>query len=252
MHSPERVASWILEGGIPEEIARELVNLHSSIQQAFLRNDHRRCLLECGFFVEATFQGLQSLLGEGRDFDEDPSFNQLIDELRSLPRGEAPESVRLLIPRQARALYTLRSKRGAHKNRKNPIYQDSAVAVRQCSWILAEFVRLGATDHASDEIQEYIRQLSTRELPVVEEFENGDLVLLEDPDSCRDAILLILYHVYPSRMETKELKAHLSEFESSNVTSSLYNGRKNNLIHQSEAGSKLTVKGQEYVESEYL
>jgi hypothetical protein len=88
--------------------------------------------------------------------------------LGQLPRAQAPDAVRVVLPRVIAALYTLRNKRsGGHTaSEVDPGPADAMLTERIADWLMAELLRLGHK-MPLDEAQGVIASLTERRIPVV-------------------------------------------------------------------------------------
>ncbi|MFP4116258.1 MAG: hypothetical protein ACLFTQ_03605 [Candidatus Aenigmatarchaeota archaeon] len=234
---------------INEELFDEMLDEHIALKKAYCAKDYEKVLIKGGKFVETVFQILQDL--HTGNYSEQPNFESVQESLRNTESDKYPNSVRLAIPRIARNLYMMRSHRGgAHRSELDPRYIDAALSLSISNWIVSELIRL-YSDKEPEEVEHLMKQTVTRNLPLVEEFEDGDVVILAEQDSCREECLLILYHFYPERISNEKMKEYVDNHSGVNVTSSLGNAEDNKLVHRNDNGNKLTSKGRNYVEKKY-
>ena len=129
-----------LSEDINKEKFHRFLNEFREMKEAYYVQNYELVLTKAGKLVELTFQILSDLaFGEN---PKQPNINQLIRRLESDERAKKlDDSLRLIVPRVAYALYTIRSKRGAvHVNHEvSPNFIDSTLAISMCSWILSEF-----------------------------------------------------------------------------------------------------------------
>lgn len=227
----------------------ELLDEQLGIRKAYYHIDYEKVLIKGGKFVETVFQILEEL--HTGKYSPQPNFNSLQSSLLNAPSDRYPGSIRITIPRLAKVVYELRSHRGgAHKSEIDPLYIDATICLNIVNWIISEFVRL-YSDKTTDQVESLIKRMVSRSLPFVEEFEDGDVMLLIDPDSCKEECLLLLYHFYPERVSNVKMKGYLDYQSPQNVTTSLGNAEDNKLVHRNDDGNKLTQKGLLYVEKNY-
>lgn len=249
MITVKELSQSVEDSDLDETLFEELVDEHLALHKAFHRRDYEKALLKAGKFVETLFQNLEFLLDE--EYSANPSINGVSERLKQTDKGTYPKSVRLMIPRRGKVMYGLRSKRGgAHKTEVDPRFMDAKCAASDSNWILSELIRL-YSDREPDAVKAIIEHVVTDSLPFVEEFEDGDVMLLLEPDSCKEEELLILYHFYPNRVSNEEMKTYLDHQTSRNVTSSLGNAEDERLVHRNDDGSELTEKGKKYVENKF-
>jgi len=237
---------------LDQKLFEELLEEHDGIRKAFNRKDYEKTLLKTGKFCETTYQLLQEI--KDGQHDQQPNRVQLTQDLEDLPSNDYPESIRTLIPRVSNSMYDFRNKRGgAHLSPINPQYIDAHLTVQGSRWIIAELLRVyGDGDVEVETLKSQVQHLATRSLPLVEEFEDGDVMVLAETDSCKEDILMILYHFYPDRVTNDELNEIITDESRQNVLTSvnqLYKDK--NYVHRNDSGAKLTEKGRRHVENTY-
>jgi hypothetical protein len=252
MLTNSEILSEVEDSRLDQKLFEELLEEHDGIRKAFNRKDYEKTLLKTGKFCETTYQLLQEI--KDGEHDQQPNRTQLTEDLENLPSDDYPESVRILIPRVANSMYDFRNKRGgAHISPIDPQYIDAHLTVQGSRWIIAELLRVyGDGDVEVETLKSQVQHLATRSLPLVEEFEDGDIMVLAETDSCKEDILMILYHFYPDRVTNDELDEIISEESRQNVLTSVNQLYKNkNYVHRNDSGAKLTQKGRRHVENTY-
>jgi hypothetical protein len=155
----------------------------------------------------------------------------------------------LAIPRVTRTIYDIRSKkRVVHIKSINPNLLDSQYCVSACDWILAQFVMLYLKADAQD-FSSIIHSLIERQIPFVEQFEDGSITILKEL-SFKDQFMLGLYKL-GVRTPKKELARILKTYGQL-INTTLRNLEKEKLAHANEAGVVLTKKGIRVVEDTIL
>lgn len=173
----------------------------------FRRGEWEDCIAKAGKFIEAVLKALcvsaNLTLPSGRGFKADT----LINALAQISAGSHPDSVRLTIPRACRFVYDIASNRGGRHDpdEVDPNQMDANAVVTNCSWILAEMIRV-ATKGAVDlsETQRLVESLTEKKYPLFEEVDGRMYFHLENK-SAPDVALLALAHRYPERMRKEEL-----------------------------------------------
>lgn len=192
-----------------------------------------------GKFVEGFVQTLQFL--ESGTYEHSPKVDAYLVSLqsRASPVGDG---LRICGCRIARAMYSLRSKRGiAHKSSIDPNSYDLAFLVRASSWILSELLR-NAAGVDMDQAGAVVDQLSLPPLRLVESFEDHRLVLAQLPIG--KEILVLLNSYFPNRVKKPEILKSLSRCNPATVKRRLLELRKEKLIDgTSESGFRLTSLG---------
>lgn len=252
MISNEEILSEVEDSELDQTLFEELLEEHDAIRKAYNRKDHEKTLNKTGKFCETTYQLLQEILED--EHDTQPNFNNIKDDLEQTQKSEYPESIRILIPRVAKAMYDFRSKRGgAHKIEIDHQYIDAHLNVQTSRWIVAEFLRVyGDGDVELDTLEAQVQQLATRSIPLVEEFPNGDVMVLQETDSAKEESLMVLYHYYPDRVSLDRLDEILSSKDRNNINMNLKNAQnRDKYVHSGDDGYILTEKGRKYIENTY-
>lgn len=252
MLSNEEILKEVEGSELDQTLFEELLEEHDAIRKAYNRKDHEKTLNKTGKFCETTYQLLQEILEDKHDTQ--PNFNRIKDDLEGEPKADYPESIRILIPRVAKAMYDFRSKRGgAHKIEIDHQYIDAHLNVQTSRWIVAEFLRVyGDGDVELETLEAQVQQLATRSIPLVEEFPNGDVMVLQDPKSAKEEAMMILYHFYPDRISLDRLEEIMDSHSRNNIRTNLNNAEKDQrYVHRGDEGYILTEKGRKYIENTY-
>lgn len=252
MMSSSEITAQVSETPLDEQLFEELVEEHLALQRAFLRKDNEKTLVKTGKFCETAYQLLDELTTGS--YSASPSFNELKEQLEQLDSDEHSDGIRILIPRLGKAVYDFRSRRGAvHKAEMDPLFMDAHLAVQITRWILAEFLReFGDYEGDGEMLEMQIEHITTESIPLVEEFENGDVKVLINSGTPKEDVLLILYHFYPERVSNNQLDDFIPNYDRQKVLANLNNAAKRDkYVHRSDEGAKLTIKGKRYVEEEY-
>jgi len=226
---------------VNKELFRELIEEYRGVKAAYYAQNYEQTLAKAGKFVEITFQLLSNIaFGE---IPKEPNFNEIFRKLENIPEKNIHVSIRILIPRVAMTVYTIRSKRGAvHINKEvSPNYIDRTLAVSSCDWILSELLRLFLTKR-QEEILRIINSISKIHVPLVEEI-NGELVVLEPKMTAKEQILILLLQKYPVPIQRSDLKKWVKSKSVRQIYRALSNLIGNSLIFESEEGLTLTAKG---------
>jgi hypothetical protein len=252
MLSNEEILNEVKDSDLDQTLFEELLEEHDDIRKAYNRKDYEKTLNKTGKFCETTYQLLQEILEDKHDTQ--PNFNGIKDDLEDEPKADYAESIRILIPRVAKAMYDFRSKRGgAHKIEIDHQYIDAHLNVQTSRWIVAEFLRVyGDGDVELETLEAQVQQLATRSIPLVEEFPNGDVMVLHDPDSAKEEAMMILYHFYPDRITLDRLEEIMDSHSRNNIRTNLNNAENNQRhVHRGDEGYILTEKGRKYIENTY-
>lgn len=197
----------VLEKAFPKKHVEALLRYFAGTIEDFRRGDWEDCVAKAGKFIEAALKALcvsaNLTLPSGRGFKADT----LINALAQITPDSHPDSVRLTIPRACRFVYDIASNRGGRHDpdEVNPNQMDANAAVTNCSWILAEMIRV-ATKGAVDlsVAQRLVESLTEKRYPLFEEVDGRMYFHLENK-SATDVALLALARRYPERMRKEEL-----------------------------------------------
>jgi hypothetical protein len=178
-----------------------------AMTQEFGKGEWEHSIGKAGKFVEATLKAVAMSAGKtpptGRAFKVDG----VINSLGQLPDGSFDDGIRLTIPRAARFIYDIASNRGARHDpdKISPNEMDAIVSVSNCSWILAELIRIsqkGATN--MEEAGRLVAALTERKYPFVEDVD-GRLYFHIRKKTGTDVALLALARRYPKRIAKRDL-----------------------------------------------
>lgn len=248
------ILSEIEDSELQKSLFDELLDEHDVIRKSHNRKDYEKTLNKTGKFCETTYQILQQITNENDNYDARPNFNETKDKLEQLPKDDYPESIRKIIPRVAKSMYTFRSERGgSHKVDIEHQYIDAHFNVQAARWIIAEFLRIygdGDVEDKVEKLESQVKSLATRGMPLVEGF-GDDIVILQEDASIADEAMMVLYHFYPDRVQTEKLLDMMDHQKRNSVSQALKRAEENRYIHRSSEGEKLTLRGRQYIEEEY-
>jgi len=230
---------------IPLQLARDLIQEYGEVKLAFFRGDVEAIGNHSTKFYETVLQILEHI--HTGSHSSRVKIDQLLRSLEESPRSKYPESVRIIIPRVCKALFTLRSERLEHKSKDiTPKYIDSALIIALCDWIVAEFLRLF---HTSDEskIQNIILELTRKKLPAIEEFEDGGLAFNLGRLSASQKVLAALYYSQ-QRLRPAEIARKTRIKYLSTVTRALNELKDREFIDANPDGFKINSKGIQHIE----
>ncbi len=236
----------ILRDTFSETTLVPLLDDYESMMKDFFLRKYDLVLISGGRFVETLFIILSTMTKNPVELE--PNFTKIQKDLIG---EDISASIRVIIPRAAKSIYDLRSRRGAvHVNPEvSPSYIDATLAVSIAQWILAEMIRV-YSEREPEEISRLIQGLVDRKLPIVEEIA-GVPIILETGVSAHDSILILLYSRYPDTISNKTLGNYLPEFTIQNILTSLRNAEKEKLVFRNVDANYLTSKGVNYIETKF-
>lgn len=155
---------------LPPDLARALVRQYVRLKQRAWSGDDEGVQESGGKVAEHALRGarhlavlpLTGLREEIRDMAAE------VRALENLPKAQADDAVRVVIPRVIAALYTLRNKRsGGHTaSEVDPSRADAALTEGIADWLMAEFFRIG-TKLPLDQAEAAVQALVERRIPAV-------------------------------------------------------------------------------------
>lgn len=184
-----------------------LLRHFSGMVHEFQKGEWEDCIAKAGKFTEALLKTLYSYTGKtppgGRAFKADT----IINELGQLPAGSYDDSVRLTIPRACRFVYDIASNRGGRHDPDgiDPNEMDANAAISNCSWILAEMIRISQKDSADPgEAKKLVDALTEKKFPLAEEVD-GRVYFHLKKRAATDVALLALALRHPRRIPKQGL-----------------------------------------------
>jgi hypothetical protein len=140
----DRIASN-LKAKFEPRLVDELLSAYQEAKRNFFLGGLRLSAVEGGRFCEAAMRMLQqATTGSFTPLSQQIDSDRLFKQLREIPRGTQPDSIRLNIPRVIRVIYDIRNGRDAAHlaDDIDPNLQDATLVISNIDWALAEFVRL--------------------------------------------------------------------------------------------------------------
>ena len=244
----EKFAKEMVNLGINEKIVNYLIEEYKEMKKAQFLNDYEKVISHAAKFSEIILALIENKVSRHPVNLYKIRFSNLFEKIRQYPKSNAEDEIlTLAIPTVAKSVYTLRNKKNvAHVKTIDPDFVDSIYCVTACDWILSELVLLFLKKDEK-ESYELICSMLEKKIPLIEEFENGTIVILRKDLSKSSEILLALYHHYPKRISNSDLKKML-RIPSKSLYVYLKRLEEQKLIHRTENGSKLTLLGVKYIE----
>jgi HEPN domain-containing protein len=173
----------------------------------FQKSDWEDSSAKAGKLIEAIVKALWVYVGETVPAGKDFKVGTLLDKLQNKPATSVPERIRITIPRACRFAYEIASNRGARHdvNEIDANEMDARVVLSVCCWILAEMVSFSQKGVDLAQAKSIVEGLMKRRFPFTEEIEGR--VYVDIAQSAKEVALLILWTIYPRRMQKTELEA---------------------------------------------
>lgn len=236
---------------IDVKLSNELLKEYDLTKRFHFLEDWEKSILHAGKFSEVTMAVVKNIVDKEIVDINNIHFDQLCNDFinRTQITGE-DEILMLAIPRAARSICDIRNKkRVAHVKAIDPNILDSQYCVSACDWILSQFVML-YLESDPEEVSSLIHSLIEKQVPFVEQFEDGTLAILKACLSFKEQFLVALYKL-GRRITRKELTRVLKTYDQL-VNSTIKNLEDNKLVHINDAGVLLTKKGIKFVEDNLL
>lgn len=189
-------------------------NHYVSEVQKFEQGQWEGSLDKAGKFIEAVVKMIWEYGGKSlppsRGFKASIYAKKIIDETNSVTIPS--EGIRLQIPRACIFVYDVTSNRGGRHDPEevDPNEMDATCVVSICSWILAELIRFTSDKNISTaESRSLVDSLIERRYQLFEEIDGKIYVDKDKFKSFPECALLILYKLYPQKVETEKLIGHL-------------------------------------------
>jgi|GEM_PF-1133721 len=248
----EDFAKELVNLRVDEGIINRLIEEYKEVKKAQFLNNYEGVIHHAGKFSEVILGLIENKVsGQGINLDK-IHFGNLYEKIKNYPKSNAEDEIlTLAIPEVAKSVYTLRNKKDvAHVKTVDPNLIDSVYCVASCDWMLSELALL-LLKVDEKEAYELIRSVLEKKIPLIEEFEDGTIVILKKDLSRSDEILLTLYYHYPRRLPNSDLK-NILKLPSKSIYVYLKHLEGEKLIHRTEEGSKLTQLGIKYVEENLI
>jgi len=238
---------------IHPKIVQELLKEYEAVCKDFYLEDNKGILASSGRFVDMVLAGIQywhnfTLLNLNTI-----NFDSLCNKIIGLPKRkkDSEEDLLLLeIPNVARAIYTIRNKkRGAHRKDFDPITQDRIFLKNSVDWIMASLLFVFHT-RSDKEIQGIIETLIQKEVPLMEEFEDGGMMILKKVTFIQK--LLIILYKQNKIITKKELKELSKPKRPQDFNTNFNNLKKRLLIYVNGENVKINQNGIKEIEEKIL
>jgi len=242
-----------LKNSIDPKLVDSLFEHFYELQSRYVQGDFEPSELNGGKFAETATRIIQFLTSGqftplGRHI---PRLAQTLDSFEQLPSRQHNESLRKHIPRVLKAVCEVRNNRGVGHTPGdiNPNFMDASLVLANCSWVLAEFIRL-QTNMNETEAQAFVDSLVSRPIPVIQDIEGYPKILYPE-FSVPNKTLLLLYFKGSGGIERSILVNWLERerIKKDTILKSLQRLDTSADIHVHENGNVyLTDKGQSRVE----
>jgi hypothetical protein len=246
----------ILSKRFPSSAVELVVKEYISLKQYYHTQKWSEVIIHSAIMCEAVM-GLiaESILKISVDYNK-INFNDLYQQLVKASKNTPVDEILLLaVPNVAKSIYTIRNKKHvAHLKLIDPNYVDAYYCSVAADWILSQLLSVAGEQQEEKKVTTIIQSILEREVPLIEEFEDGSVAILGSINLA-DAILLLLYKKYPERLTSSELANVLRLKKQTRKIAKIlyYLDREKGLVHRDKKGGViLTKKGLRYVEESIL
>lgn len=200
---PEATVNEMLKAEFGAKYVDAMVRHFQAMVEDYQKREWADCNAKSGKFVEATLKAIwnetDKPVPRGKDFKAGNIMDLLPNE------AALSDSLRLTIPRACRFIYEIASNRGARHDADEveANEMDANAVTALCSWVLAEMVSNSQRGMDLDQAKAAVDGLMKRKYPYMEEIDGR--VYVDIAESAREAALLILYGIYPTRMSEESL-----------------------------------------------
>jgi hypothetical protein len=239
-----------LEKNIEPKLVKELIHEFQETKSAYWLGDEIKTLNHAAKFSEVCIACLMNLADPKETVDiNNIEFGKFYDKIIKLPKQTSKEELLfLVIPNALKSVYNIRNKkRVVHVKLNNVDKIDSELAITTCNWVLSQFIFLFLSKDVERAIS-LTNSLMEKKIPVIENFEDGQIMILKRDLKFGEELLLILYQ-FQKRLSTKELNHILKPKKPSYITTYLNILYDKKLIHLNENGAIINKNGIKEVES---
>lgn len=239
-----------LEKVTSPELVEELFYEYSKTRTSFWSGDITKTIIHSAKFCEICIAILKKISEPNITIDlNNIEFGKFYDQLLKLPKTTAKdEMLYLVIPQALKTAYTIRSKkRVAHIKLTNAELIDAEFVSITCNWIVAQLI-IVFLQISIEETIALTNSIMERKIPTIEQFEDGEIMVLRKGLKLNDELLLVLYQ-NSRRMTREELNAILKPKKISYISTYLSLLYDDKLIHLNKSGAIINKNGIKEVEN---
>lgn len=239
-----------LEKITSKELVEELIFEYSKTRTSFWSGDITKTIIHSARFCEICIAVLKIISEQTIIVDlNNIEFGKFYDQLLKLPKTTAKEEMLyLVIPQALKIAYTIRSKkRVAHIKLTNAELIDAEFVTTTCNWVVTQLIIIFLQIPIEETIS-LTNSLMERKIPTIEQFDDGEIMVLKKGLKLDDELLLVLYQ-YPRRINREELNAILKPKKSSYISTYLNLLYNDKLIHLNGSGAIINKNGIKEIEN---
>lgn len=241
---------------LPDGLRNDLMAEFEKITRNYRERRWEAAELNGGRFCEVVYSILKGYVDGGSyppAASKPPRFADACKDLEKTPKADAPQSVRVGIPRVLVGLYEIRNNRGVGHvgGDVDANHMDATYVLHAVQWVMADLVRI-YHDVDVDTATATVNALVDRTLPLL--WQVGDVTRVLDPSmSLSDQTLLLLYAA-PSGLSDRQLAEDLEQERLANYRRVLARLHASRLVEFSRntGNVRLSPKGEKDVEERLL
>lgn len=232
-----------------ESFSKELLSEFEKAKSYNWLGDVTKTLLHSARFCEICVVCLKHFSKPSEIFDLNKiEFAKYSNDLLQLPKSSAKEEILfLVIPQALKTIYSIRSKkRVAHIKITNADLIDSEFVITSCNWVMSQLIII-FFNIPFEEAVILTNSIMERKIPTIEQFEDGEIMILKKGLILNEELLLLLYQ-YPKRITRTELNLILRPKKSSYISTYLNRLYDDKLIHLNNEGAIINKNGIKEIE----
>jgi hypothetical protein len=242
------VQEQLLDAGLHEESVERLLEHYQDMRFRLGNREYIDAGAHIGNFCENLVNLILAETNQGAQAR--PSAGNFVDNILNgnYDTSDLAYEIRVTIPRAMRVAYDLRNNRDSvHINLDVPVnHSDTQTAVRLCTWMLTELLRVYGDENHVDEIADLIEELADPVTPYVDSYEGKRLVMHMELELEQE--LLVHLHTLGREVSADKLSEWLPEGNPHRVKSKLGNMKQSRKVHYEDGMAKITPIGVEEAE----
>lgn len=246
--SAELVRNQLLDAGLHEESVKNLINHYQDMRFHLSNENYIEAGTHVGNFCENLANIILAETGEG--IDPRIQVGSFIDKILNghYEKDGLDYEIYTMIPRAMRIAYDLRSNRDSvHVNLEVEVnYSDTQTAVRLCTWMLSELVRVYGDDEHLDDIAELIEDFAAPLTPYIDNYKGKRIVMNRGLDLEEEIIIHL--HSEGKEVAAEQLVEWIPDENGHKIKSKLGNLKQARKVHYEDGMAKITPLGVEDAE----
>lgn len=241
------IQEQLLDAGLHEESVERLLEHYQDMRFRLGNREYIDAGAHIGNFCENLTNLILAETNQGAQAR--PSVGNFIDNILNgnYDTSDLVYEIRVTIPRAMRVAYDLRNNRDSvHINLDVPVnHSDTQTAVRLCTWMLIELLRVYGDENHVDEIADLIEELADPVTPYIDSY-NGKQRVMHTGLELEQELLVLLR--IGQEVSADKLTENILEADGHRVKSKLGNMKQSRKVHYEEGTAKITPIGAEEAE----